>query len=231
MYATWAEPTLKHKDQPLTLTRGLQAQLSIMEAIHKDNRCTQRELSTKTGLPLSYINRCLKELICRELIKVKTLTGKRLLYILTPQGMSEKASLTFKSFRRLVSSYQQIRQMASDVCSELKQMDRMRLALCGASSEAEVVYLAAIETGLEVACIVDDRNTGNRWLQLSIEPIETLSASTYDQVIISDMERFGLLACRLQDVGVPLEKISLYTGQNLQAATGNDPPLQSGPNG
>lgn len=193
-----------------------------MEAIQEDKLCTQRELSVKTGLPLSYINRCLKQLICRELIHIKTLSGKRFLYILTPQGMAEKAFLTLQSFKKLISSYQQIRQMATDVCTGMNQMQRANLVLCGASSEAEVVYLAALETSLKVNRIVDDRNTGNRWLQLTIEPIEILAHTVYDHIIISDIERFSFLARRLLNVGVPLCRISLCTGQCLEKSLSTD---------
>jgi len=200
------------------MTRELQAQLSIMEAIQEDHLCTQRAISTKTGLPLSYINRCLKRLIRRELINVKTLTGKRFLYDLTPKGMTEKASLTLHSLRKLIDSYQKIRHLAMQVCSGLKQTSREKVVLCGASAEAEIVYLAAIETGLEVCHIVDDRNMGNRWLHLVIEPIEILSHSAYDQVIISDIDRFGSLAYQLDNVGAPLDRMCLYTGQCLEAA-------------
>lgn len=197
-------------DLQLNLNRELQAQLAIMRAVQEDNLCTQRDLSVKTGLPLSYVNRCLKQLIGRELINIKTLTGKRFLYDLTPQGMAEKAFLTLLSFRKLISNYQQIRQMATDVCTDMKEMQRANLVLCGASLEAEVVYLAALETNLKVDRIVDDRNTGNRWLQLTIEPIEVLSHTLYDHILISDVERFGFLARRLHDVGVPLGRISLF---------------------
>ena len=201
------------------MKRELQSQLSILEAIQKDSHCTQRDLAKTTGLPLSYINRILKELIRREVINVKNLTGKRLLYDLTPKGLTEKASLTIKYLKYAMDSYRDIRQRIMDLCSLLKQEGKTQLVLCGASTEAEIVYLAAIETGLEIIGIVDDREIGRQWLKMLLEPIETLSQANYDKVIVSDMERFSHLVSLLLAAGVHPESISLCAGQRIKAVT------------
>ena len=201
------------------MTRELQSQLSVLEALQRDNRCTQRDLAKTTGLPLSYINHILKGLIRKEFINVKNLTKKRLLYDLTPKGISEKAHLTIEYLRQSLGSYMEIRNRILDLCSQLKQQGKTRLIVCGLSSEAEIFYIAALETGLDIICVVDDQNIGDTWLKMPIEPIEPLSHTDYDHVIVCDMGRFRHLVFLLLSLDILPEKISLCTGQGIKAVT------------
>lgn len=203
------------------MTRELQAQVSILEAIQGDSRCTQRDMARKTGLPLSYINRILKDLVNKELVKAKDLSGRRFLYKLTPKGFTEKVNLTIHLLREIMGSYKDIRSRVSGLCSTLKQSGKTRLLICGVSSEAEIIYLAALETGLAIAGIVDSRIENDKWLGMPVSLIEAIPPSdTYDHVIVGDMERYKDLVSQLLTTGVSPGKISLCTGQHVKPVTG-----------
>jgi DNA-binding Lrp family transcriptional regulator len=199
--------------------RDLQAQIAVLEAIQENGRLTQRDLAARTGLPLSYINRILKDLIRHELIKAKNLSGRRFLYKLTPKGFTEKVGITLMYLRTTMGSYREMRQRVVGLCSLLKQRGKIRLVLCGSSEEAEIVYLGALEAGLEIVGIVDDRNIGKQWLNMTVEDINTVSENAHDHIIVSDMERYNDLVSVLLRMGIAPETLSLCTGQRIKAVT------------
>ena len=73
-------------------------QLDLMQIIDKDREASQRKLSQQTGLSIGKVNYCLKALVDIGFIKIKNFhnSNKKLnySYILTPQGIQEKAVIT-----------------------------------------------------------------------------------------------------------------------------------------
>jgi EPS-associated MarR family transcriptional regulator len=73
-------------------------QLDLMQIIDKDREASQRKLSQTTGLSIGKVNYCLKALVDIGFIKIKNFhnSNKKLnyAYILTPQGIQEKAVIT-----------------------------------------------------------------------------------------------------------------------------------------
>ena len=201
------------------MTPDIQAQLSLLDAIQENGRYTQRDLACNTGLALSYINRLLKDLVKKEWVNVKALNGKRFLYDLTPKGMTEKARLTLKHVLEAVDSYKDIRLRVMNLCGRLKLQGKNRVILCGVSNEAEIVFLATLETGLEVLKIVDERSNGRRWLKMRVESFEVVAECPYDHIIVTDIKRFEPLVAMLLAAGVDAEDISLCLGHRIKPMT------------
>jgi len=72
--------------------------LDLMQIIDKNREASQRKLSQQTGLSIGKVNYCLKALVDIGFIKIKNFhnSNKKLnyAYILTPQGIQEKAVIT-----------------------------------------------------------------------------------------------------------------------------------------
>lgn len=83
--------------------------LKILEHIQEEPTITQRDLASKLGIALGLTNAYLKRLVKKGYIKIKNLTGKRIMYILTPKGMVEKARLTFNYMTRSFSYFKEIK--------------------------------------------------------------------------------------------------------------------------
>ena len=66
-------------------------ELKVMDEISREKSLTQRDLSRKTRLSLGAVNLILKRLIGRGAVKSKELNAKKIEYLLTPKGLSEKA--------------------------------------------------------------------------------------------------------------------------------------------
>ncbi|MBC7189882.1 winged helix-turn-helix transcriptional regulator, partial [Candidatus Aerophobetes bacterium] len=74
--------------------------LRILEHIHESPSITQRDLASKLGIALGLTNSYIKRLYKKGYIKIKNLTGKRIIYMLTPKGFTEKARLTLNYMAR-----------------------------------------------------------------------------------------------------------------------------------
>ena len=74
---------------------------------------SQREISRALGLSLGGVNYCLKALIDKGLIKIENFrtSSNKLgyLYVLTPQGIAERAALTNRFLRRKLAEYEALR--------------------------------------------------------------------------------------------------------------------------
>lgn len=66
----------------------------IMNAITENEKISQRELSLKLGISLGAVNALINKMVMDGLVKIEKIPPKRVLYMLTPMGMMEKARKT-----------------------------------------------------------------------------------------------------------------------------------------
>ena len=90
--------------------RQWDAHYQVMHILQKNPHFTQRELSQELGLSLGKLNYCIKALVNKGWIKVGNFTQSktkyRYVYLVTPQGISEKARMTKEFLDRKVSEYE-----------------------------------------------------------------------------------------------------------------------------
>jgi EPS-associated MarR family transcriptional regulator len=74
---------------------------------------TQREIAEKLGVSTSGLNYCLNALIDKGYLKVQNFSQSKnkfgYVYVLTPQGIAEKAQLTGRFLRRKMAEYEALR--------------------------------------------------------------------------------------------------------------------------
>jgi len=85
----------------------------LLKLINERPEISQRELAAELGLSLGKINYCLKAFIGRGLVKVNNFrrSDNKLAYayLLTPQGIEEKARITVRFFRHMEEEYETLR--------------------------------------------------------------------------------------------------------------------------
>ena len=73
-------------------------QLDLMHLIEKDSNASQRLIAKNTGFSIGKVNYCLKALVDIGFIKIHNFNNStkkiNYAYILTPQGIKEKAAIT-----------------------------------------------------------------------------------------------------------------------------------------
>jgi EPS-associated MarR family transcriptional regulator len=98
----------------------------VLHLLEEEPELTQRELAKKLGISLGGVNYCLKSLIDVGHIKAgnfnKNLNKSVYLYLLTPKGIAEKASLTAGFLKRKMAEYQALKQEIDAIQSKAKRV-------------------------------------------------------------------------------------------------------------
>jgi len=90
----------------------MENEYQILSHLQENEKTSQRKISQNTGLSLGAVNILIKKMVRKGLIKVEKLNSRTIRYILTPQGMHEKARLTYQY---VSSSYRQIMKISRTV--------------------------------------------------------------------------------------------------------------------
>ena len=88
---------------------------------------TQREIAEKLGVSTSGLNYCLKALIDKGWIKVHNFSQSKnkfgYIYVLTPQGIAEKAMLAGRFFKRKMTEYEHLQDEIKTLKAEIGSKD------------------------------------------------------------------------------------------------------------
>lgn len=99
----------------------IETHLAILKHIQTNPEASQRELAQELGVSVGKVNYCLRALIDKGFVKAgnfKRNTDKlNYLYLLTPRGIEEKASLTANFLKRKIAEHERITQ-------EIEQLKR-----------------------------------------------------------------------------------------------------------
>lgn len=193
------------------MERNVQRHLEILTAISEGTPLTQRDLAQRLGVALGLTNLYLKRLAKKGFIKVvefpsKPAARKRLRYLLTPQGISEKTRLTYEHMAYSLSLYRRARQTLRESLSRLPEDGMKRIALCGTGEAAELAYLTLKEFGLDPVGIFS-REGGDAFLGLPVLPLSEIASQEIDGVVVATFEPPEGHVTALLAAGVPLEKL------------------------
>jgi len=93
----------------------------ILKLIEADPQASQRRIADELGISLGRVNFCLQALIEKGLVKVnnfRSSTNKRAyLYLLTPRGIEDRATVTARFLRRKLDEYETLKR-------ELEELQR-----------------------------------------------------------------------------------------------------------
>lgn len=128
----------------------IERDLRILEQVEQNPDITQADLAARLGVAVGSVNWYLKRLINKGFIKVRQMQRRRLRYLITPQGVAEKAQLTAAFMRASMRLYREIRQAAKQCLAEVKQAGYGKVHIEGDDDLAEVCYLTCLEQGVQV---------------------------------------------------------------------------------
>ena len=105
---------LKNKDSSLNTGARDELRLRVLRALEVNPELSQRQLAAELGVSLGGVNYALKALVERGFVKADNFrkSGNKVayLYVLTPQGVAEKASLATAFLSRKLEEYEVLRQ-------------------------------------------------------------------------------------------------------------------------
>jgi len=95
----------------------------LMQLIQDNPRLSQREMAKALGISFGGINYCLNALIDKGLVKIHNFSQNQnkfgYAYLLTPSGISQKASLTSSFLKRKMQEYEALKTEIEVLESEL----------------------------------------------------------------------------------------------------------------
>ena len=95
----------------------------VLRLLERNPHMSHRQIAQALGGSTGAVNYCINALIEKGMIKVKNFRSNnnklRYAYILTPEGLNEKAILTVSFLRRKIAEYNAIESEISEILAEL----------------------------------------------------------------------------------------------------------------
>lgn len=101
------------------------AHYKLLRLIEQHPDMSQRELARQLGISLGKVNYCLQALAAKGWIKAKNFKNSQhkmaYAYLLTPEGIDQKAQLTQRFLKRKVDEYELLRKEIRQLKKELSR--------------------------------------------------------------------------------------------------------------
>ncbi len=135
-------------------------QLEILEALEEDPEARQADLAARLGMAVGTVNWVLKRMAAKGYLKIKRIGQWHWRYLLTPQGMAQKARLTQLYLKESLRLYREIRSQARILLHEAKNQGFDQLKLDGdhGSELLDICRLTCLEVGLKVVSETANNN-------------------------------------------------------------------------
>lgn len=135
-------PTKKHLDTLLELKQN--------------PSLTQRSLAHHLNISLGLTNSILQNLIHRGLIKAKKMTGRKILYLITPKGMVQATNFIYDRVRETQHYYQYTKDLLTVHFTNLYDKGARKAFIYGTGQLAEITYLSLLDSLLKLHSILTD---------------------------------------------------------------------------
>ena len=100
----------------------------LMRLLHDNPTLSQRAMARALGISFGGVNYCLNALMDKGLVKVNNFSQNQnkfsYAYLLTPQGVAEKAALTGSFLKRKMDEYEALKAEISALNAEIGKADQ-----------------------------------------------------------------------------------------------------------
>ncbi|HSF82413.1 MAG TPA: winged helix-turn-helix transcriptional regulator [Anaerolineales bacterium] len=125
--------------------------MNLLEQIERDPDVTQASLATQLGVAVGTVNWYIKRLVEKGYVKVKRAQRRKLRYIITPEGIAHRASLTINYIENSMKLYRRTRQRVRTLLAEVKGQGYKRVHIAGEGDIADICRLTCLEQGITIA--------------------------------------------------------------------------------
>ena len=126
-------------------------EFQILSHIAENPDTTQSDLATQLDVAVGSVNWYIKRLVSKGYIKVKQMERRRLRYLLTPQGISERARLTQQFMQMSLHWYRLAREDSKYLLDQIKQAGYDTVRIESDGDLADIVSLTCLEQQVAVA--------------------------------------------------------------------------------
>ena len=173
----------------------------LLSEVADEQPVSQRELAKRLGIALGLVNSYLKNFVAKGFIRIKDYPQNRYAYLLTPNGIAEKARLAYQHVNYFTSLYTVTRQDYLLLFRKLAERGISQVTFCGVDEVAEIAWLSLQEAGLELVGVMDDTNPGRDFMGRPVVGISPESLSGIQLVVITSLKRSEQLRSQLLELG------------------------------
>ncbi len=130
--------------------------LDTLLELKEDPSLSQRSLAHKLNISLGLTNSILQNLIHRGLIKAKKMTGRKILYLITPKGIVQATNFIYDRVRETQHYYQYAKDLLTTHLTNLYNKGARKVVIYGTGQVAEITYLSLLDSPLKLHSILTD---------------------------------------------------------------------------
>ncbi len=183
--------------------------LRILAEVEAGRGVSQRVLAKRIGIALGLTNLLLRRLIRKGWIKMSRISANRVRYLLTPEGIAEKTSMTraylAASTRFYAEARDRVRERLAVLSAECPTTGcSKRIAFLGGSEVAEIGYVCLQETDMRLVAVFDDVRR-SAFFGVDVHPESTLAAAKrpqFDRLVVMSFDQVDTIRARLDALGV-----------------------------
>ena len=125
--------------------------LQILEHLEQNPDTTQADLATRLGVAVGSVNWYLKRLVNKGYVKMRQMQRRRLRYVVTPQGLAEKARLTQAYMQTSLRLYRETRSHARSLLTRVLESGYNAVRVEGDGDLADICRLTCLEQKVRLA--------------------------------------------------------------------------------
>jgi len=182
-----------------------QHELNTLLELKQNPSLSQRSLSHRLNISLGLTNAILQNLIHRGWIKAKKLTGRKILYLITPQGMTRATNLIYDRFRETQNYYQYTKELLTSYLIALYNQGKRKAIIYRTNQLAEITYLSLLDSPLKLHSILSDDPSKKKFLGHDV-----LTLSDFAQKYSKNLSQKNLILLCTTDSKKLSKEISKY---------------------
>lgn len=124
--------------------------LALLEEIERDPDTTQATMAARLGVAVGTVNWHIKRLVAKGYVKVKRAERRKLRYLITPEGIALRATLTVNYIENSMVLFRQTRIKTTRALEKARERGFENILIRGDGDLAEVCRLTCIEHGFHV---------------------------------------------------------------------------------
>lgn len=188
----------------------------LLEEIEAGNGRSQRSLAKQLGIALGLTNLLLRQIIRRGWIRMVQIKPNRVVYLITPAGLAEKAQMSrdylVYSARFYVSARDRLLEAFGALSEAWPTQDTpCRVAFYGAGEIAEIGYVCLHSTDLTLVGVVDETR-GTPFFGLPVRRPHDLAKNQlagvpFDRLVVMVLDNLADVERTLEVAAVPREAV------------------------
>ena len=170
-------------------------ELDTLLELKQNPSLTQRSLAHRLNISLGLTNAILKNLILRGWMKAQKLTGRKFIYLITPDGIAQATHLAYIRFQETQNYYHNIKNRLSGKFTKFYNEGKQEAIIYGVNQLSEITFLALLDSPLKLCyfSIINDDLSKKRFLGYQVFSISDF-IKKYSQNPFPPPEKLVILA-------------------------------------